>query len=495
MSGSARQAVGRRVLLCFAASAVLTAATAGCTNAPPPSDGRVTPAGIEPAAPSFVTTTAIGAVPASTAPRREPEDTVSEASEMFETREIAFEEIVVHERLRVPQTDQDTKGALFRSYRESQHKFAGVIFDACQFEDAFVGLHRRHPDSRDGEPTRSQRDEVDFYRYRLGCPGWTAYNQPLWGQVVHRWFTFDTFGSESPSFASHDEAVEWYEQGSAVRHKLHADTLPPFSGPLGFRSTQFSSFASTDEYVIRYAPVDAPVDEVGVVPGSVSVVDGVLRGLVRNWSRTLWAYGVNVRADGRSWLWPLSVQPGEVAPFEFEDWDGPGDPAGIGFEVAAEFSNDADLSRSFEFLQQFESTYGPREEFSGWLPAEIEGELALDAATALTVALDPMSREFEVSHPSLGGRWAPGVVESLRGFVAHVDPDGRLVELSALTPFHSPGHSYRGRTDNGPLVVMRSYPPLEAKLGDPPPYVNFAFALWPDTDWMFWIGGVHPPPG
>ena len=477
MSRSARHLVRRRALLHCAAAAVLGAAAAGCTDTEP-DDRGLTPVGTEPVVPSLVTTTTIKAAPASTAPRRSPEDTISEASELFANREIEFEEIVVHEQLRVAQTEQDTKGALFRSYEDgwspTNNPPSGYDFtDLCNVPDvrerawAILNLEK--------EPSLAQVQWLEELIEAADCSGIDGSGENRWLWLKH--------GQEVRVFRTEQEAHD-----GAIR-EVEENTLPRFSVQLGFGHSGW--FGGSDGYGIRYSPVD----EVGVVAGSVSVLDGALRGLVRNRSRTLWAYGVRVRAGGRSWSWPLSVQPGEVAPFEFDDWDGPANGAGIGFEVDAELSNDADLSRSFEFLPLFESTDGSREDFSGWLPADLDGELAVDAPRALTVALVPMSSEFEVSHPSLGGLWAPGVIESLRGFVAQVDPDGRVAEVSAITPFHAPGHSYRGRTDDGPLVAMPTYPPPDSKPVAGPPYVNFAFAIWPDTDWMFWIGGAHPPSG
>ena len=59
-----------------------------------------------------------------------------------------------------------------------------------------------------------------------------------------------------------------------------------------------------EPFGIEFAPVDAPVDEVRVLPGTVAVSGGVLRGLVRNWSRHLWAYGVTVTVGEQAFEWP-----------------------------------------------------------------------------------------------------------------------------------------------------------------------------------------------
>ena len=70
-------------------------------------------------------------------------------------------------------------------------------------------------------------------------------------------------------------------------------------------------------YVGPVFAVGSPVDSLEVLPESVSVAGGVLRGLAQNRSRSLWARGVVVEATDPAggeglWRFPLAVQPGEV---------------------------------------------------------------------------------------------------------------------------------------------------------------------------------------
>lgn len=132
----------------------------------------------------------------------------------------------------------------------------------------------------------------------------------------------DTKGAlYSRRFYASETIEEWRDlsEGMASEHTELRDTIPYGTRPHGFRDDTGAGFG------IVYSSAAALVDDVRVLTDTVLVRDGVLRGLVRNWSRTLWAYGVAVTADGRSWHWPLSVQPGEVAPFEIDGWDGPAD--------------------------------------------------------------------------------------------------------------------------------------------------------------------------
>ena len=91
-----------------------------------------------------------------------------------------------------------------------------------------------------------------------------------------------------------------------------------------------------------------PRDEVVVLADTVSVSGGVVRGLVHNLSEGLYARNVVVSAGDSSWRWPLTVQPGERAPFEIEGWQGSNDPNEIALSVTADTSTVFDLSRAFK---------------------------------------------------------------------------------------------------------------------------------------------------
>ena len=67
----------------------------------------------------------------------------------------------------------------------------------------------------------------------------------------------------------------------------------------------------------------SPRDEVAVLGDSVLVRDRVVRGLVQNMSERMFARDVAVSVDAKRWEFPLTVQPGEVAPFVIEDYRGP----------------------------------------------------------------------------------------------------------------------------------------------------------------------------
>jgi hypothetical protein len=99
-------------------------------------------------------------------------------------------------------------------------------------------------------------------------------------------------------------------------------------------------------------------DEIVVLRDSVTIRGGVVRGLVHNLSETQFAREVTVTvrasqpsggtgAEGGfegSWRWPLTLQPGERAPFEVDGWTGPSNPDTVSLQVAATTSNQPDYS-------------------------------------------------------------------------------------------------------------------------------------------------------
>ncbi|WP_420639662.1 hypothetical protein [Candidatus Poriferisocius sp.] len=99
---------------------------------------------------------------------------------------------------------------------------------------------------------------------------------------------------------------------------------------------------------------DGRRDEVlQVVEGSITIREGVIRGLVLNVSKDQYARDVRVLASTSdtpqvAWWWPLTVQPGEHVPFEIEDWKGTNDLSQIDFDVDSTLSQDVDISRAFK---------------------------------------------------------------------------------------------------------------------------------------------------
>lgn len=191
---------------------------------------------------------------------------------------------------------------------------------------------------------------------------------------------------------------------------------------------------------IRFAPADAPADEVRVVAESVAVRDGMLRGLMRNWSRRLWAYGVTVTADSHDFEWPLSMQPGEIAPFEIAGWDGPADAGRIEFQVAANMSHHADPSRAFEFMGPFHFEIGAdtRREMPDAVRdryAHVTADVPPGSVSWAAVRADSTKLVLPASHPSLHDAYELHdgfvhlAVRDLRAYGVIRDSHGRVFDV------------------------------------------------------------------
>ncbi|WP_419945722.1 hypothetical protein [Candidatus Poriferisodalis sp.] len=233
---------------------------------------------------------------------------------------------------------------------------------------------------------------------------------------------------------------------------------------------------------------------------------------MRNWSRTLWAYGVSVEADGREFRWPLSIQPGEAAPFEIYGWEGTADSLLADISVTAEMSNDADLSRAWWMLpypQVIEP--GVWRHSPGRLPTppqEVLDELLASAERLVSAGAHySLSSDLPDSHPSLHGELDESIEFDLAVYVAYLGDDGSVTDLIAPTAYDRgdwllpppdgvlpPGAEYSvdsygerdGRVHYPPFVVRR-FPVPELGVRE----VSVLFDGTSGARWVMWIGANH----
>lgn len=263
-------------------------------------------------------------------------------------------------------------------------------------------------------------------------------------------------------FPTRAQAMQWIAQRQ--NEALRSRSFPFGAGIHGFASSETSDARSP--FRVMFAPWDAPVDEVRILPETVAVREGVLRGLVRNWSRHLWAYEVTISAEGHGFAWPLSVQPGEIAPFEIHGWDGPVDASVIEFAVDADMSWHVDPSRAFE------RGFGP----TLWVGATTKRPLPeslRDRYPALTADIAPNSVSVGIvrwdtglgipnSHPSLADEIGASheigdlVVADLRGYGMVFDYAGRVLDVGPA--MLTTGRSSIWKAQRRPVVEVSSIP-------------------------------------
>ncbi|WP_419554141.1 hypothetical protein [Candidatus Poriferisodalis sp.] len=389
-------------------------------------------------------------------------------------------------RLRVPLSAYDPSGPLHGARQETVVG-TSEVYDLCVDAEAFEAITGQAYRAGDLFPQNTYA-ELRFDRLRMGCDGEPV--EP--GRSEPRWALRTNDRGGSVRFHSREEALEYREERFASHQVKFGNTIDAHAYGVDPNGTGFQP-------LIEFADRDAPMDDVRVLPDTVAVNHGVLRGLMRNWSRAQWAYGVTVHAEGRSWSWPLSIQPGELAPFEIEDWSGSDYPA---FTVTAEMAPEADLSRNWGISGVNGTLYGNANspELSHY-PERVLDILPKDGRHELWLSFAELGGAL--SHPSIPGRdsgYQPGI-DDLRAYVAFVEyrlnqqgepvlADGRrpvtVSEVERLTLFGALAHGGTAEVDRYPLARMRN-----DWLDDS------VWVLFVDSDrqrggWLMWMGGAHP---
>ncbi|MCY4518633.1 MAG: hypothetical protein OXB99_15500 [Acidimicrobiaceae bacterium] len=388
--------------------------------------------------------------------------------------------------VRIGAAPGDTSGALWQADRDIELSDAARrIYDMCDLHDA---VDRYTSDGR--WPLQSSDvGRIHVFQDELDCDGDGVKGPLFFGYERGR---YRALGRD---FDTRQEAVAYIERFEHQMPHRYSHTLPVGAEPLGL------NLCSGDRCLpglagwlaIEYSRADASVDEVRVLPRSLSVIDGVLRGLIRNWSRDSFAYSVSVTAGGRTWEWPLSMQPGEAAPFEFEDWTAGEDPLAVEYTVTAQMSPDIDRTRHWRIL--YLNTLLP-EEFHEALPQEVIDRLNPGENEALGYyEARPALPERVDSHPSLtrvsddraDGEWPldlpPPEFKPLV-YTARFAADGKVTEVTALTPTSPGDWDADGTFRETPLAVERVVPSLDG-------YVGFYIAV---PGRFVWVGGADTAP-
>ena len=349
-----------------------------------------------------------------------------------------------------------------------ESKWATVIdeiFDVCDDSEALVAVTGRRLGPGDA-PTEREWDKVLKFRSsrEVSCekPGSRRYVQV-------------TKNGPGPPGTSPQDATEQLRIGRENSPHYGEVTGPPGTllGYYGF-----------------YYHVDEPADEVSVMAKTVTVIDGTIRGLVQNLSENMWARDVTVAAGDKKWTWPLTVQPGEVAPFEIEGWTGATDPAAINLQVTATLSTTVDVSRALILIGE-NDWQGTWDQYIASLfpdfavPEPPEGEFYY--TEALWQAKAP------ASHPSLATQVMTQTIDNLRAYVAFLElgtPGGPLTTDKVLNVVRVA--TYKGTTIDTPHGTEYSNRRvLQMDLLDNPTQY---FALGYKSECcirLIWVGGAN----
>ena len=400
--------------------------------------------------------------------------------------------------LRIMPAPGDRIGPLFSPPAVDEHLAAamGRVFDLCDDEEARrssrvdpYGTGRWLPAGVMPADTF-----MDLQRDRLfmGCDG----TEPEHPYLVYRYVLFDAWGQWG-GYQTAEDALESYRESRTAVDARYAQSLP--SG-----TTAWGTLMAGHE--LEYADPDAPMDVVRVLTDSVAVRNGTLRGLVRNWSRRHFAYGTTVSAGEGAWHWPLSIQPGEVAPFEIENWTGPLQAGEIEFTVDTELSLEVDISRAWHISDYPTSESAGADEASrrGY-PDEVvallpqRGSFLLSSVRAESEFADRWGPFVGSSHPSLA-RFAGLVqIEDLRGYVALLDGyGGRVMDVVQAWPVVAGWVPDNGTGERARRYLEASRHPFKPDVEEFHRESSGAELVWYSPEpWVgsVWLGGVHPQDG
>ena len=331
--------------------------------------------------------------------------------------------------------------------------------DMCDDNDAYAAARRRRLwPGEEIEPWEQER--ISNLRWAKGVtcgPGGRRYVYVIEGGL-------------GPAGTSPQDAIEQLSQDAKNSPRFGKVTGPP-GFPLGYRGD--------------YYHVESPADEVVVLPESVTVIDGTIRGLIQNRSRTQWARDATVTAGGQQWRWPLTMQPEEAAPFEIPNWAGTTDPAAIELQVTANLSPAVDISRAISFVV-INDWFGTWDEYlkqkfpTTAIPDPPDGDFVYTEAV--------MQVRVPTSHPELAHQINSQTINDLKAYVAFLEDPGpgtgppiKVTEVTEITPY-----MYIWETPIQTYEVTRLPNTRE-------PYLQYNFAIGLDGReyHLIWTGGAQ----
>ena len=353
---------------------------------------------------------------------------------------------------------------------------ADEIFDMCDDADAFAVIFARSL-GPDEEMTVEEFDAIALDRTidEVSCvePGGRRY-------------VYMSDGGPGGVFATVEGATD--DHNDRNRYSDESLIIRPPDIPLGYFGHLDWTFQLED------------IDEIRVMPDSVLVRDGVVRGLVRNFSKTLFGREVTVTAssvEGKesannnavpvSGRFPLTVQPGERAPFEIEGWTGSTDPADFVLVVTADLSTNVDITRSFAFGSGGSVTTRSVDEefFKDFVPDFVyqAEKHKIDEDGWLMIEYVQVTLSEPTSHPSLADQVLNQTIEDLRVYMALGGTGGVFDVVEPLL--------YRGLSEP---VHPRDYPQVVSQptmINGFPKY-GFHVTFIPGYTWHLWAGEPGP---
>ncbi len=251
------------------------------------------------------------------------------------------------------------------------------------------------------------------------------------------WYVHITWDGPGPAKPTPEEATLAVQNDSCLYGCGHH---------LGYGGMELGYQAPYDVFA-----VETPVDEVIVLWDTIALRDDKLLGLVQNRSAALFAREVTVTLDEHESVFALTLQPGEVAPFELNAETLSALPERSEITVQAILSPDPDLSRAFygDAVFVFDAL-NSRHRPVFWVQAQIaDPDFGVNWAP-LDSSLDPdgkvLMREWYIgvdllvptSHsdnPAVAAALETLVIDDMRTYLTFLDEQGKVFDIRELAPF------------------------------------------------------------
>ena len=379
----------------------------------------------------------------------------------------------------------DAGGRLaYSESREDWSPWVGRVLDLCDDHEALTALNKKWyigsaggidysatipPEAMEFVHAERQRHPVVCSRAEALIPLWKCWGDGS-GRTIARLreylseFAEPLDASEVEAWAE-NQGVDCWDAAAAGARYVYITA----NGPL---LPQRSVEAAVEDYLERVAqagdegdlttgyplgatinaswghPVETPADALFVLSESVSVKDGVLRGLAQNHSELLWARDATITATDPNggtgqWRWPLTVQPGETFPFAIENWTGPQTPSEINFTITADLSPTIDLTRSLElsWYKYYDTKgtylfYHDYPEEMGAFPHGTTAFEALDNGDRIGWIEFDIRRRGSTAHPRFVETAQQQTVENLTVYAALLEIGIVVEEVWEMTPMN-----------------------------------------------------------
>ena len=361
----------------------------------------------------------------------------------------------------------------------------------------------------------------------FGIPSYEEIYEQLWvgsashsrvNSTVDPLLSLPKSGNESCASLGGLSRTDYYWEGES-RTKVHA--------PLGY-----------DGVFGRFQVGGNAAEDVYVDLGSVRIDSDIVRGLLHNASDKNYARDVIVSARHRgtgvvlgTWHWPLSVQPGERAPFEIPNFESDLGIEQIEFQVTAMLSEHPDLSRSFlisfysggtvageEYMGLLGSQFNPDYQVKPgyylsknaiWYPpysrytkrefVEIYGDIVSSSQIdemELFTFLDMYARLTPPnSHPELARMVTTQYIHNLRAYAAILDDELKVVDvvdLPVFTPVYGQANLGLSNVEVSTIPAPNRWSPNAVRLLKIIPYEDIE-ELKSGYRYQVWIGGTAEP--